>query len=493
MEAKLRCSTCGVEAPPGARFCPACGASLNTARPRMATGLLPAQHVVAKRYAIIRKIAQGGQSAVYLAHDTYHNNAERAIKEMSESQIEPDKRQQAINDFIRESQMLQSLNYPALAKVYDLFIDENNKYYLVMEFVPGHNLEDELVLYRRAALDWEDVTRWGMTLADTLTYLHSRTPPIIYRDLKPANVMLLPDGSVKLIDFGIARWLHPMRMNDTMQLGTDGYAPLEQYSSRSEPRSDIYALGASLYHLLTGRVPEPAPMRMAGHNMKSIREYNPRTPEVVEQVIFKAMNLQPQDRYRDAARMREALEAARLQSRSRTAGMAGERPGSGHSSGSIDRLTGAPIVSPHGARTTPHSRSSESLATPYTTPGPVGVRRSGAPGQPPRLSVRPVRMDAGYILVNQVVTSEIAISNRGGGALTGHVETNFAALTVEPKRFDETVTTLKAKINAHGLVVGPYVCHIAVRSNGGDQIVQVRFVVRPADERTADRGHATGW
>ncbi|MDE3228646.1 MAG: serine/threonine protein kinase, partial [Chloroflexota bacterium] len=324
----------------------------------MATGLLPAQHMIARRYAVVRKIAQGGQSAVYQVHDTYDNNAERAIKEMSESQIDPDKRQQAINDFIRESRMLQTLNYPALAKVYDLFIDENNKYYLVMEFVPGHNLEDELVLYRRAALDWEDVTRWAIILTDTLSYLHSRTPPIIYRDLKPANVMLLPDGGVKLIDFGIARWLHPMRMQDTMQLGTDGYAPLEQYSSRSEPRSDLYALGASLYHLLTGRVPEPAPMRMAGHNLKTIREFNPRTPEVVEQVINKAMSLHPQDRYRDAERMREALEAARRQTLSRTAGVAGDPASSGRHTTPMARHTGAAPAASHDGWAAPVSRSS---------------------------------------------------------------------------------------------------------------------------------------
>lgn len=492
MEARLRCSSCGVEAPHGARFCPACGASLSSARPRMSTGLLQARQMLGKRYAIVRKIAQGGQSAVYLAQDTYHNDAERAIKEMSESQIEPEKRQQAINDFIRESHMLQSLHHPSLAKVYDLFIDENNKYYLVMEFVPGHNLEDELVLYRRAALDWEDVTRWGITLADTLSYLHSNNPPIIYRDLKPANVMLLPDGSVKLIDFGIARWLHPMRMKDTMQLGTDGYAPLEQYSSRSEPRSDLYALGASLYHLLTGRVPEPAPLRMAGHNLKSIRDYNPRTPEVVEQVINKALSLQPQERFRDAERMREALEAARRQAMSRTSGAPGGYPGAANRSGPINRPSGGPDFSERDIYSSPNSRSSEPLNFPPISGGPIGARRTGEPALPPKISVRPLRMDAGYILVNQVVTSEIGISNRGGGLMSGHVETNLAALTVEPKRFDETVSRLMVQIDAHGLVVGPYLCHIALRSNGGDQIVQVRFVVRPSGELEDGRGRVTG-
>ncbi|HEX8998064.1 MAG TPA: serine/threonine-protein kinase [Ktedonobacterales bacterium] len=488
MEEMIRCSTCGAEAPKGSRFCPGCGAALTSARPRMSTGLLPSFHLLGNRYAIIRKIAHGGQSAVYLAHDTYQNDAERAIKEMSESQIEPEKRQQAVNDFIRESRMLQSLSHPALAHVFDLFIEEH-KYYLVMEFVPGHNLEDELVQYRKEALDWEDVTGWGMALADTLSYLHSRTPPIIYRDLKPANVMLLPDGSVKLIDFGIARWLHPMRMTDTMQLGTDGYAPLEQYSSRSEPRSDIYALGASLYHLLTGRVPEAAPLRMAGHSLKPIREVNPRTPEVVERVIFKALSLQPQDRFRNAQEMREALEWARRQSQSRTVGVAGDRMRGDASASGATRMSGMPVGAGPQSRTTPAPYPGRSTAAPTTT----STRKPGASTLPPRLHVWPLRMDAGYILVNQTVTHRLEIGNKGGGSLSGRTETNIAALTVDPPKFNESVSALNVRIDATGLPIGPYVCHIAVRTNGGDQIVQVRFVVRPAGDGQYSVGRPTGF
>ncbi|HEY7850799.1 MAG TPA: serine/threonine-protein kinase [Ktedonobacterales bacterium] len=457
----------------------------------MSTGLLPSLHLLAKRYAIIRKIAQGGQSAVYLAHDSYQNDAERAIKEMSESQIDPAKRTQAINDFIRESRMLQSLNHPTLAHVYDLFIEEG-KYYLVMEFVPGHNLEDELVQYRREALEWQEVTVWGMALADTLSYLHSRTPPIIYRDLKPANVMLLPDGNVKLIDFGIARWLHPARMKDTMQLGTDGYAPLEQYSSRSEPRSDIYALGASLYHLLTGRVPEAAPLRMAGHNLRPIRELNPRTPEVVERVILKALNLQPQERYRDAQAMREALELARRQAQSHSAGVSAGGSRAGAPSGGIGRMTSLPASSPSSAHDMRSPRAPHAAHSTRPPTGPVGPHRSGASALPPRLTVWPMRMDAGYILVNQTATYRLEIANRGGGALSGRSDTNFAALSVEPQKFNESCAALTVRIDATGLAIGPYVCHIAVRSNGGDQIVQVRFVVRPAGDVAGGRSRATG-
>jgi hypothetical protein len=287
--------------------------------------------------------------------------------------------------------------------------------------------------------------------------------------------MLLPDGNIKLIDFGIARWLIPARMTDTMQLGTDGYAPLEQYSSRSEPRSDVYALGASLYHLLTGRVPEAAPLRMAGHNLKPIREVNPRTPEVVERVVLKALSLQPQDRFRSAQEMREALEWARRQSQSRV-GAAARGAHTGGPSGSGAHPSGAPASALNGAH---------GIRSPYHTqpaPSSAGQRRTGMPALPPRLYVWPLRMDAGYILVNQTATQQLEIANRGGGVLTGRIETNIPAMTVEPQKFTESSSPLTVRINATGLAIGPYVCHIAVRTNGGDQIVQVRFVVRPGSE-----------
>jgi serine/threonine protein kinase len=514
MEAKVRCVACGSATPADARFCPTCGAPVRSVRPRMGTGLLPAQHLLKNRYAIIRKLAQGGQSAVYLARDTYANNTEYAIKEMSESQLDPEKRQQAINDFMREAQILSSLHHPSLARVIEFFI-EDSRYFFVMEYLPGHNLEDEMVQYRREPLDWEDVTRWGIALADVLTYLHSQQPVIIYRDLKPANVMLLPDGNVKLIDFGIARRLYPSRMTDTMQLGTDGYAPLEQYSSRSEPRSDVYALGASLYHLLTGRVPEAAPMRVAGHKLTPIRALNRKVPEPVERVIIQALSLQANDRFPSAQSLAEALEWSRRQS------------GLAPSSDEPRRMTplssaahsGLPSIPPtmapyqsgtHGVPTDPSRQSggitgaaNQRPSGPASTHGPRfdsggailqpgASRRTGSPTMSPRLTVWPLRLDAGYLLVNQVTTMDLDIGNRGGGALRGYAETNIAAITVSPAEIDEHVSRLSIRIDATGLATGPYVCHVAVRTNGGDLIVQVRFVVRPAGDVFGARGRMTG-
>src|SRR5579862_4104765 len=152
MPQKTLCPLCGQDIPPNARFCPSCGASLRS--PQHETGLLAARHLLHNRYAIDRKLAQGGQSAVYLARDTFEGNVERAIKEMSDTNLNADERQKAINDFMREARMHYNLDHPALARVYEIFI-EGNRYYLVMEYVPGHNLEDEMVVYRKEPLDWE--------------------------------------------------------------------------------------------------------------------------------------------------------------------------------------------------------------------------------------------------------------------------------------------------------------------------------------------------
>src|SRR5581483_6839316 len=269
METTTRCSACGTIPPPGARYCPACGQDLHSPTISRVTGQLPANHLLYKRYLIVRTLARGGQSAVYLAKDTLEGGEQRAIKELSDSALPAEQRQQAVNGFMREADILYRLHHPALTRLYEIFVEEG-KHYLVMEYVAGHTLEDEL-LAAGEPLEWQRVARWGIELCDVLGYLHSQSPAVIYRDLKPPNVMMTPAGPIKLIDFGIARWFHPARTHDTTQLGTDGYAAMEQYAGRSEPRSDLYALGACLYHLLTGRVPTAAPQRMAGQALPPIR------------------------------------------------------------------------------------------------------------------------------------------------------------------------------------------------------------------------------
>ncbi len=503
MKQKTICPLCGQETPLGARFCPSCGAGLQDQR--RVTGLLPARRLLHNRYAIDRKLAQGGQSAVYLARDTLDGNIERAIKEMSESNLSGEERQKAVNDFMREARMLYNLNHPALARVYDIFVEEN-KYFLVMEFVPGHNLEDEMVVYRKEPLEWESVVTWGVALCDVLAYLHAQQPPIIYRDLKPANVMLRPDQTIKLIDFGIARWLHPLRMTDTMQLGTDGYAPLEQYSAHSEPRSDTYALGASLYHLITGRVPEAAPLRTAGRTLTPIRAINPRIPEAVERVIHQALNLQAQDRFANDLAMRDALEWALRQSQG--VGSRGPQASGAHPPALGRFPTSTRQTNPPGVADSPPmsnlgglgTASGQRPAAPAGMAGGIGAGIGGAAVNAgrrqnaalPHLYVWPLRLDVGPVEAESVTRLELEVANRGGGRLTGHIETNLACLSVEPSVVDETTTSLEVSIATTGLQLGPYVCHLALWTNGGDQIIQVRFEVRPQGDPRVVRGRLTG-
>ncbi len=468
METPSRCPRCGRETPAAAHFCSGCGLDLRNPHTRLATGRLPANQLLHRQYLVTRRIAQGGQSAVYLAVDTLRGNQERAIKEMSESNLSPTERDKAVNDFMREANMLMHLDHPALAKVYETFV-EGHKHFLVMEYVHGHNLEDELIETGRP-LEWERVTAWGIQLCDVLHYLHTRSLPIIYRDLKPANVMLCLDQSIKLVDFGIARWLHPSRARDTAQLGTDGYAPLEQYSARSETRSDLYALGASLYHLLTGRVPEAAPMRIAGTPLTPIHMINPSVPEALEYVVLRALNLNARDRFGDALEMRGALERVRNPSaphRSRPTG------GPALVTGRIGAVIGAAI----GAA---------------TSGGPA--RRTAGPASivPPRLHIWPLRLDAGLLDANDSALLLLDVANRGGGELSGRIETNMHCLSAEPGVLTGVTKALEVRVDTTGLHPGPYTCHLAVRTNGGDQIIPVRFVVRQPGTAPDPRRRHTG-
>ena len=473
MESSLSCARCGHRLPPDALFCPGCGASVQASEaPRQnlhRPGQIPPGTLLRQHYFIDRKLAQGGHSAVYLARDTFDNGALVALKEMRETQQTTEERDTAINSFMREERMLAALRHPALARVLDMFV-EDGRHYLVMEYVPGYTLEDEMMALQHP-IEWTRVVGWGIVLCDVLAYLHHQQPPIVYRDLKPPNVMLTPDGQLKLIDFGIARWFYSSRSRDTTQLGTDGYAPPEQYAGRSEPRSDLYALGASLYHLMTGRVPESAPQRMNDRTLTAMRALVPAIPEVVERVVQQAMSLAAADRFVSAEKMREALEAT----------LQPDRPLAGSSSGRHRIPVPEPIPDtvPQRARTPAEVVTGRSAGS----AGGAGKGNGSLPKAPipPRLAVRPLRLDAGYISAGGSVTVPLEIVNRGQGALAGRVETNIACLRVSPQKISGDTERLDIVINTVGLRVGPYVCHLAVRTNGGDQTVPIRFVVTPAE------------
>src|SRR5579875_2429687 len=227
----------------------------DSAQPAAQTGPLPSGTVLQKRYLIQKLIGGGGMGVVYLAQDQRLANRPCAIKEMVDHFIDPQQRRDANEYFAREADTLAQLRHPSIPAITDRF-DQANRHYLVMEYVEGRNLEEEMAALGHP-LDEGVVIDIARQLCEVLSYLHSFTPPIVYRDMKPSNVMLTPRGKVMLIDFGIAR-LFKVASKGTM-IGTLGFAPPEQYQGQVDPRSDIYSLGATLHFILTARDSEKYP------------------------------------------------------------------------------------------------------------------------------------------------------------------------------------------------------------------------------------------
>jgi hypothetical protein len=265
--------------------------------------------VLNTRYEIVRRIGGGGMGAVYLAKDRNLGDAPRAVKEMVEAHLDPAQHEKAIGDFKRESLLLTSLEHPSIPTIYDYFYDESlGRFYLVMKFISGGDLSSRLRSAPGGRIDERTVADWGMQAADVLEYLHSRPKPIIYRDLKPANLMIDGNsGRVMLIDFGIARWVKQEEKGVTA-VGTMGYAPPELFGGRVEPRSDVYSLGATLFHLLTGSDPQDNPLLIFDFQKNPRpRQIMPSLSSEIEQILMRSVEYKPEDRFPSAGAMRDAL------------------------------------------------------------------------------------------------------------------------------------------------------------------------------------------
>ena len=265
--------------------------------------------VLNSRYEIVRRIGGGGMGAVYLAKDRNLGDAPRAVKEMVEAHLDPAQHEKAIGDFKRESLLLTSLEHPSIPTIYDYFYDEPlGRFYLVMKFISGGDLASRLRTAPGGRIDEKTVADWGMQTADVLEYLHSRPKPIIYRDLKPANLMIDGNsGRVMLIDFGIARWVKREEKGVTA-VGTMGYAPPELFGGRVEPRSDVYSLGATLFHLLTGADPQDNPLLIFDFQKNPRpRQIAPQISSEMEQILMRSVEYKPEDRFNSAGAMRDAL------------------------------------------------------------------------------------------------------------------------------------------------------------------------------------------
>jgi len=266
-------------------------------------------NVLNSRYEIVRRIGGGGMGAVYLAKDRNLGDAPRAVKEMVEAHLDPAQHEKAIGDFKRESLLLTSLEHPSIPTIYDYFYDESlARFYLVMKFISGGDLASRLRSAPGGRIDEKTVADWGMQAADVLEYLHSRPKPIIYRDLKPANLMIDGNsGRVMLIDFGIARWVKQEEKGVTA-VGTMGYAPPELFGGRVEPRSDVYSLGATLFHLLTGSDPQDNPLLIFDFQKNPRpRQIAPSISTEMEQILMRSVEYKLEDRFASAGAMRDAL------------------------------------------------------------------------------------------------------------------------------------------------------------------------------------------
>jgi serine/threonine-protein kinase len=265
--------------------------------------------VLNNRYEIVRRIGGGGMGAVYLAKDRNLGEAPRAVKEMIESHIDDAQHEKAIADFKRESLLLTELEHPSIPTVYDYFYDDaSERFYLVMKFIPGSDLSSKLRNAPGGRVDEPTVTEWGIQVADVLHYLHTRPQPIIYRDLKPANLMIDSNSNrIMLIDFGIARWVNKKEKGVTA-VGTMGYAPPELFSGQADARVDIYSLGATMFHLLTGSDPQDNPLLIFDFTKNPRpRQINPALSSEMERLLTRAVEYKPEQRFQSGAELREAL------------------------------------------------------------------------------------------------------------------------------------------------------------------------------------------
>ena len=257
------CISCGAVNPPEAGVCFACGLSLKITAPLLQEATINDQHLLQQRYRILSQVGKGGFSAVYQAQDTLFDNHLVAIKAVTLSGLRPQEIIEATEAFNREITLLSDLKHPDLPRIYNHF-SSSECWYLVMDYIEGTTLEKRLETLSEARLPGGEVLEIGIMLSTVLEYLHSRQPVIIFRDLKPANVMLRSGGGIALIDFGIARHFKPGQARDTIPFGSPGYAAPEQYGkAQTTPQTDIYGLGALLHHLLTGDDPSQTPFRFA--------------------------------------------------------------------------------------------------------------------------------------------------------------------------------------------------------------------------------------
>jgi len=296
----MQCPFCGAVNAPSAAFCRQCGVSLG------AGNLLSPGTLLRGRYRIEELLGCGGFGAVYRATDL-SLGIPVAIKE----NLLPS----SPSAFQREAKLLAQLRHPNLPRVTDYFL-EGGRQYFVMEFIEGEDLDE--IVFRKGQLSWQETEKLLQGVFEAVAYLHRQTPPIIHRDIKPSNIKITPDGQTILVDLGIAKvGGRGVPTSTAAQAYSPGFAPYEQYKGAGETdeRTDIYALGATLYFCVTGQVPPPAPDLKAGKaQLLPITQLNPSIPLAKAEAIAKAMALDPSQRFQSVEEFWQALTAQPKQS-----------------------------------------------------------------------------------------------------------------------------------------------------------------------------------
>src|SRR3984893_11593182 len=315
----MECPYCNAENRDGVRFCSNCGKPLNPTSitatvPASSPGsnsrsLTPGSRVQGGRYVIKKILGQGGMGAALLATDLRLDSKPVVIKELISDNTDPTKLQEDVRNFKREVATLAHLDHPLIPNVTDHF-QEGPRYFMVQEYAEGENLEQRMDRVNQPMMEREALGYTSEVL-DILDYLAQETPPIVHRDIKPANIIIgNKDKRAHLVDLGIARAdvARNAQRKQTSALGTPGYAPPEQYQGNADPRSDLYALGATLHHVLTNRDPRDYPP----FSYPPARSVNPQLSADVEHLLAKATNNDITQRYQSAVAMKRDVDAILL-------------------------------------------------------------------------------------------------------------------------------------------------------------------------------------
>ena len=281
------------------------------------TGRLPSQYLLKQRYIIIGQAGKGGMGAVYRAVDTQQGQRQVAVKELSQAHLNETELKEVTARFQQEAAMLAALSHPNLPRILDAFSEEGRSY-LVMDFIEGQTLQ-QMLRDAKQPLPVPQVLHYARQLCDVLSYLHQQNPPIIFRDVKPTNIMITPNGHVFLIDFGIARFFKEGQTQDTIFLGSPGYAPPEQHGlSQTNQQSDIYGLGATLHYCLTGIDPYYVKARFS---FPPVHTKNPSVPPELDQLVQRMVAYQAPQRPTSAREVQQILTRISQQAAEHTSGL----------------------------------------------------------------------------------------------------------------------------------------------------------------------------